>query len=203
MPTAEIQPLSPGLWIWQDYDPQIKTELFSTALRAQSGLYLVDPIPLPDAEITKLSASGPIGGIFVTNANHQRAAPEYSERLSVPLFAHGDAFGGSKPTHFQSLAGDAAIKSDLEAIEIEGAAPGEIALYHAANGGTLIFGDAVINFEPYGFTFLPKKYCRNEKQMRSSLRQLLEKPDERMLFAHGTPILSGATSRLRQLLESQ
>ena len=85
----------------------------------------------------------------------------------------------------------------------EGAVAGEIALYQPSNRGTLIVGDALINFEPHGFTFLPRKYCQNEKQMRHSLRQLVSRPAERILFAHGTPILSGATARLQQLLESQ
>ena len=88
-------------------------------------------------------------------------------------------------------------------IEIEGAAPGEIALYQSANGGTVIVGDTLINFDPYGFTLLPKKYCENQKRMRSSLGKLLNKPAARMLFAHGMPILSNATERLRLLLESQ
>jgi hypothetical protein len=86
---------------------------------------------------------------------------------------------------------------------MEGAVAGEIALYHPSNGGTLVVGDALINFEPRGFTFLPRKYCENEKKMRSSLRQLLAKPAERLFFSHGTPILSGATDRLRQLLEAK
>jgi len=87
-------------------------------------------------------------------------------------------------------------------IAIEGAAPGEIVLHYASNGGTLIVGDALINFEPYGFTFLPGKYCSNEKEMRRSLRKLLDYKAERILFAHGTPILSGASDRLQKLLDS-
>ena len=86
-------------------------------------------------------------------------------------------------------------------IEIEGAVDGEIALYHADNRGTFIVGDALINWDPYGFAFLPRKYCLNEKRMRRSLRQLLARPAERILFAHGTPLLSGASARLRQLLD--
>jgi glyoxylase-like metal-dependent hydrolase (beta-lactamase superfamily II) len=93
------------------------------------------------------------------------------------------------------------IANQLEVITIDGAPPGEIALYHSPNGGTLILGDALINFEPYGFTFLPQKYCRNQKEMRRSLRKLLGLEVERMLFAHGTPLLSGASGRLRQLLD--
>jgi glyoxylase-like metal-dependent hydrolase (beta-lactamase superfamily II) len=67
------------------------------------------------------------------------------------------------------------------------------------DGGTVIVGDALINFEPYGFTFLPAKYCSNQKQMLRSLRRLLDYKAKRMLFAHGTPILSGTTERLQAL----
>ena len=93
------------------------------------------------------------------------------------------------------------IGDGLESITIEGAAPGEIALYHAADGGTLVVGDTLINFDPYGFTFLPDKYCEDPRQMRHSLRKLLRYNAERILFAHGMPILSGAHGRLRQLLD--
>jgi len=85
-------------------------------------------------------------------------------------------------------------------IEIEGAAAREIALYHPKDGGTLIFGDALINFEPYGFSLLPQKYCLNQKRMRRFLRKLLLPPIERMLFAQGIPTLFGAAARLRKLL---
>jgi glyoxylase-like metal-dependent hydrolase (beta-lactamase superfamily II) len=87
-------------------------------------------------------------------------------------------------------------------IRIEGAAAGEMVLHYAPDGGTLIVGDALINVEPYGFTFLPAKYCSNEKEMRRSLQKLLDYKAERMLFAHGTPILSGASDRFRGLLGS-
>ena len=84
---------------------------------------------------------------------------------------------------------------------IGGAAPGEIALYSSGEDGTLIMGDALIHFEPYGFTFLPPKYCTNFKEMRKSLRDLLTYDVKRMLFAHGMPIVANANRRLRQLLD--
>ena len=203
MPAAatELTPLCPGIWIWEDYDPDLRTDLFSSALATAAGLYLVDPISLAKSELTRLSETKPIAGIVVTNANHARSACEYSERLTVPIFAHARAFADAKPARFTAVENASLIGGELEVIAIEGAAAGEIALYHASNGGSLIVGDALINFEPYGFTFLPRKYCLNEKQMRNSLHQLLTRGAERILFAHGTPILSGATARLRQLLE--
>jgi glyoxylase-like metal-dependent hydrolase (beta-lactamase superfamily II) len=87
-------------------------------------------------------------------------------------------------------------------IAIEGAAAGEIALHYVPDGGTFIIGDALIDFEPYGFTFLPGKYCTNEKEMRRSLAKLLDYKADRILFAHDTPILAHASDRLRGLLDS-
>jgi glyoxylase-like metal-dependent hydrolase (beta-lactamase superfamily II) len=89
---------------------------------------------------------------------------------------------------------------NLLAIEIPGGPEGEAAIYDARDGGSLIVGDALINFEPYGFAFLPKKYCMDEKQMHRSLRRLLDYDFERMLFAHGTPIMQSARKKLEQLL---
>ena len=203
MLSPEIHRLSDRLWVWQHYDPAVKAELFSSAILTSSGLYVVDPIPLAEDSLRELSQVGPIAGIIVTNANHHRSVGQYSDRFSVPVFAHPNAFPDSKPNRFNEVIGASPIGGDLEVIEIDGAVAGEIALHEPSNGGTLIIGDALINFEPDGFTFLPRKYCENEKQMRQSLTQLLTCPAERMLFAHGTPILSGATNRLRELLDSQ
>jgi hypothetical protein len=185
----EIIAVSPGVFFWQAYDPQIKAELFSTALQSASGIVIIDPIPLKKDQLEGLCARGPIAGIFVTNENHDRAAAEFAARLEVPIH---DARGiGSS------------ISSDLTAIPIAGGPCGETALHLDRDGGTLVIGDALINFDPYGFTFLPPKYCSDAKLMRESLSTLLEFRFERMLFAHGTPLVSAARPRLEELLKSQ
>jgi hypothetical protein len=200
---TEFHQLSPGLWSWQTYDSSVKADLFSSAFSSSAGLWIVDPIPLPEAQLSQVSEAAPIIGIVVTNANHQRSARAYSDLFSAPIFAHKDAFPDARPTRLTEVTDSAVIGGEWEVIGIEGAVAGEIALYHSSGGGTFIIGDAIINFEPYGFSFLPRKYCLNEKQMRNSLRQLLARPAERLLFAHGTPILSGGGARLAELLEAR
>ena len=197
--TCELIPVTSSLLIWQSYDPAAKADLFSTAITNHNGSFLIDPIPLGDAALAQLLNAGPVSGIIVTNRNHLRAAGDFADRFSIPTFAHPNTFP-NETFPCTKVTDGGTICGELDVIGIEGAAAGEIVLHHSANGGTLFISDALINCEPYGFTFLPRKYCLNEKKMRRSLRKLLAHKTERIFFAHGPPILSRAGERLRQLL---
>lgn len=198
----EFHQIQAGLSIWHGYDNAVKADLFSTAISANDGIFLVDPIQLEEAALAQMLRKDSVVGIILTNSNHFRATDNYLRRFSVPLFAHRDSVSTVPPIHFCEITDEKMTVGELEVTVIDGAARGEIALYHAASGGTLVIGDALINFEPYGFTFLPEKYCQDPRQMRNSLRKLLRFNAERILFAHGMPILSGASERLRQLLQA-
>jgi len=182
----EIELVAPGLRFWRVYDPAVKAELYSTAITIAESTYLIDPVPLAPDALVELNSQSVIAGVIVTNENHQRAAAEFADKFDAPIYS-----GGSQP-----------FPPGLTAVQIDGAVAGEIAVHSKAAGGIVIMGDALINFEPYGFTFLPAKYCSNVKAMRHSLPKLLDFSFERMLFAHGTPILMGARRRLEQLLEN-
>lgn len=197
---SETVSVAPGVRIWQAYDPAVKADLFSTAIATKDGFYLVDPIPLEDEVLAELVGEGSIAGIIVTNANHLRAASHFAQRFSVPIFARSQSILNEPWPDFREVGDGGSIGDELRVIGVDGAAPAEIVLYHMPNGGTLVVGDALINFEPYGFNFLPGKYCSNEEEMWRSLRKLLAAPAERMLFAHGTPLTSHAHDRLQRLL---
>jgi hypothetical protein len=203
MPVAcDLYQPFPGLFFWQYYDSKIKAELCSSAILASEKTYLVDPILLEASQLDRLCRKAPPAGVIVTNENHVRASEYYSKELSVPILARRATFRGKKPPEFVEIAGGTKICAELEVIAIQGAVAGEIALYHPLKGGTLIVGDALINFDPPGFAVLPRKYCLDEKRLRQSLCERLTGPAERMLFAHGTPILSGANAHLQRLLET-
>ncbi len=200
VPAAELQLLSPGLRVWSAYDPEVKAELWSTAIQLDDRLYLVDPIPLRSAARAELTAPASICGVFITNANHARAVADFAARSGAAVMA--------APATASTLwdlevvlveAGDRAGEQ-IEVIEIAGAGEGEIALHFQGDGGALVLGDALINFGSDGFAFLPAKYCQDQKLMRRSLRQLLDFSFERLLFAHGVPIVSSARRKLETLL---
>src|SRR6266700_6339975 len=188
--------------VWHGYDSAVKAELYSTCLGTSDGTYLIDPIPFEREALSELIGANCVAVIIVTNGNHHRASAEFAEKFSAPLFGRTEALRNKAARELKRVTDGDEISEELRAIGIEGAADGEIALHYAADGGTFIIGDALINFEPYGFAFLPAKYCSNQKQMRRSLRKLLDHRAQRMLFAHGTPILSDASQKLRALLDS-
>jgi hypothetical protein len=197
-PAAEFHQVTNDLVVWQAYEPEVKAELTACAVRSPHGWVFIDPIPLEVVAMGELTASTRVVGIVLTNGNHERAAAVYRERFSAPVFAHSEAAAEFSLKIDEHLAGGATVLETLRVITIQGAAKGEIAL-HGTN--TVIVGDALINLEPYGFTFLPDKYCLDAKQMRGSLRKLLQFPFQVMTFAHGLPLVSGAKQRLEQLLQ--
>ena len=196
----ELQQVNSRLWLWQAYEPQVKSDLFSSALLDADGLTLIDPIPLTPSALTELTDKARIARILVTNSNHLRAAVDFSVDFGVPIFS--DAQISEKIAGADSMLIDKSkpIASSITPLAIDGAAPGETAFHFEGDGGTIAFGDALLHLEPYGFALLPAKYCSDHKAMRRSLRQLLDWPFERLLFAHGMPILSGARVRMEALL---
>lgn len=201
MPVAqEIDQVAPGILIWQSYDPAVKADLFSTAMETPSGTYLIDPIALEADVIGDLEARRKVRGIVVSNENHERATRQFAEKFSAPVYLHPAVGQVIALPRAVELRDNDPFSPGLTAVAIDGGPAGEIALHYDANGGTMVVGDALINFEPYGFALLPARYCSDFKLMRRSLPKLLDYAFERMLFAHGTPILSRAHGRLAELL---
>jgi len=201
-PVSDFDGIASNIAIWHAYDPEVKAELYSICLATGAGTYLVDPIFLQHEAFDEMIGSGPVAGIVLTNSNHHRAAAQFAQQFSVPIFAHPETFPNDQTGQLTLVTDGDEICDGLRVIGIEGAPLGEIVLHYGVDGGTLIVGDTLINLQPYGFTFLPAKYCSNQKQMRRSLRKLLAYKAKRILFAHGTPILSAASERLRALLNS-
>jgi hypothetical protein len=196
----ESQQITPALHLWQSFDPSVKTDLFSTAALVGHALFIIDPIPLAPKPWRELNFGGQLTAILVTNANHVRSSADLAQAAKVPVYCAPEAAGEFGALEIVPLSQGMEIAASVSAIALEGAVPGEFAFHFAGDGGTIVVGDALIHLGPYGFSLLPAKYCQNQKKLRRSLRQLLDWSFERLLFAHGTPLLSGARERLETLL---
>jgi hypothetical protein len=200
-PLAEFDRLSASLFVWHRHDPEVKADLFSTGLGTAAGIFLIDPFAVDMASLADAIGGAKVAGIVLSNANHARSCVEFAEKFAVPIFALHEGQAALHLAAVTEITDGTRLSDEVTVVNIEGAASGEIALHCASEGGTAIIGDALINFGAHGFTFLPGKYCSNARLMRRSLRRLLDYRFERLLFAHGMPILEGARSRLEELLD--
>ena len=193
-----LQHVVDDVWIWHAFDPRVKTELFSTVIRAAHGWVVLDPIDLTESAWGTLTRLGPVAAIVLTNGNHCRASVRFRQRLGAGIFAHPDAVGELECPVDATLREGNRVGGSLEWIELRGAGPGEVALFD--DRGRLHVGDALVNLESTGFVLLPEKYCLDAVQLRQSLRLLKGRRVEWMTFAHGLPLREGAQSRLDGLL---
>lgn len=201
-PDLEIDRICPSLLSWHRYAPDVKADLFSTAVLSKAGAYLIDPIAIGSDELRTGLSPAAIAGVVVTNENHARASGELAAAFGVPVYTHAATRAALELEDATIIADGDEFAAGLRATAIDGAPAGEIAIHAAPDGGSLIIGDALINMGSYGFAFLPAKYCVNQKQMRRSLRKLLDYEFKRIVFAHGLPIVVRAKERLAQLLET-
>lgn len=197
----EFHDLGHGLFEWSAYDPNVKVELHAHALVSDGTLVCIDPIPLrreAREELFAVTEVSRVGAILLTNGNHARAAEEFRRRFRAPVWAHAEALDALREDGLEAVEGG---NGGLKGLALPGFGPGEVAYFHPADGGTLFIGDALINLpSPNGFSVLPDKYCADPRLGRESLRQLLGWNFTRMLFAHGTPVMSGARAKLEALL---
>lgn len=194
----EFHQVRAGLYVWQMFEPSVKCDVSSTALRLERGMVFVDPIPLAREALAELTGMVNPLGIVLTNGNHERAATAYREAFSVPLLAHAAAAAEFEIEVDRKLAEGEPVFDELRVIELPGAVAGEIALL--GPNGVLVVGDALINLEPAGLSVLPDKYCTDPPMLRAALQKLLRCEFEVMTFAHGLPLVARARQRLETLL---
>jgi hypothetical protein len=200
-PVEEFQVLETGVFFWHGYEPAVKADLFSLALRIGSELIFIDPISLSKDAMWELVGDAIPAGVVLTNANHARAAEDIREQFDIPIHLHEEVGDSCEIKNWRPLVGESGQVMGLDYLHLPGAPPGEIALFHSATK-FLVIGDALINAESYGFSLLPKKYTSDFKLMQASTRRLLRFDFDKIAFAHGFPITSQARARLEQLLAS-
>jgi hypothetical protein len=193
LPTAtSFAEIAPGIFRWAAFSPFHKVELTSQAVLTATGLMVFDPIPLVEPQLARLRALAGRASIVLTNGNHERLAGMWARRWAVaPLSRMPGLFPpGLAVAEWRDRDG-------WRASLLRGGAPGETVFLH--EGLSLgVFGDAVVNLPERRLELLPAKYCTDPAALRISLAGL--PAFERAVFAHGQPLLSGASAKVASLL---
>ena len=194
----EFHQVTPNLFVWQAYEPAVKCDLTSAALRIDDRLILIDPIPLASEALDELLGAGSPALIVSTNANHARGADSFRKRFGIKMVAHRDAASGLDVAADAFIDEGAQLLDGVDVCLVPGGSLGEIALKF---GDIVCLGDAVIHLPDHGFALLPDKYCADTKLLRQSLRNLLRWEFTVLTFAHGLPLTTQARGRLASLLD--
>ena len=200
----DVREIAPGLWRWTAPHPEWtpsdaeagdgwEQDVACVYLEAADSTVLIDPlIPSADDErerfLKHLDADvervGRPVAILLTTESHRRSAPELAERYGVEIWAHPAGSHATLPDGVAAL--DAAV---------------EVALWIPAHAA-LVVGDILLGAGEGELRVCPDSWLRpwSPADVRERLRPLLDLPLERILVAHGEPVLDGAHAALARAL---
>ncbi len=196
-----IRLLNREIATWWSYKTAVKCRCYSQACVHQNNLTLIDPFyPKSKKDWIGILALGQPTLIILTNGNHEREAAAIKKELHIPIACSEGA------VHELSFRPDIILDGRMQIhgirpIPIEGAGPGELALF-CQNHQALFIGDALINLADTGLCCLPDKYASDPKSLRKSIQNLCDYSFRLACFAHGDPLESNARSTILKLIAS-
>ncbi len=196
--------LLPDLYTWTAYHERIQREVSSYFVTGEAAT-LVDP-KLPEGGIEAIGEIGRPQAIVLTNRHHLRDSERLAEAFDCPILCHEDGLhefsdGGPSVTPFRF---GEELRPGVEALELGAITPEETALHIDVGSGAMAFADAIIR---YGgeIGFVPDLLIGDDPEavkrgVRQSVRRLLERDFDTVLFAHGDPIVSGGKAVLERFV---
>lgn len=200
----KLREVVPGVLRWSVADDRIGgVESDAYAVQDNTGLTLVDPLPLARAALRDL---GTIQAIALTAACHQRSAWRYRRLLAAPVHAPARVPVGDRPGQLleepdQRYEDAANLPGGLVAVHAPGPALDMYALWHPPTGA-LFVSDLLMHEGAGAPAFVPGEYQDDPALTRRSVRALHDRLAVRVLcFGHGPPITSGAREALARALD--
>jgi len=196
-PPLEATPVGEHAFVWHRFAPEVKVDLWSTAVRQADAWWVIDPVGAPEEIIfPKCWPRCPPQAVLLTSENHLRDAVVWHAILGCNI---------SAPPEMQTGYGDVpGIIFELppnapEQVPLPGGALGERAFWFETCA-LLVVGDAIINLPELPLSLLPDKYCEDPALLPRSLQHLDRLKPLAVTFAHGPPLVGGAAcARLREV----
>lgn len=191
--------IAPGIFHWTAEHPDIHMRVSS--YYAEPAGIVIDPLEPSDGFGFFESRDLAPQQVVLTSALHWRHSDRFAERFGATVRAPASGLhrwereGRSADPY---APGDE-IAPGVRAVEIGGIAPDDMALHIELGAGAVAFADGLIRMGGV-LGFVPANLWgdpRPEQQaVRDSLRGLLDREFDTLLFAHGDPLASGGHAAL-------
>jgi glyoxylase-like metal-dependent hydrolase (beta-lactamase superfamily II) len=196
-----MEEIRSGLWHWKAMHPKLEIEVSSYYV-AGSGT-LIDPM-LPPEGVEWFREHGGPRRVVLTNRHHYRQSDAFRTELGCPVLCHEAGLhefeAGPEVEGFRF--GDP-VAPGIVALEVGAICPEETALHIDLGDGLLSFADGLINHGELGFVpdwLLGDDPDGVKRGLQDSLRALLDRDFDGLLFAHGDPLLCGGKRALEQFV---
>jgi glyoxylase-like metal-dependent hydrolase (beta-lactamase superfamily II) len=199
---VNLHEVAPGLWYWTAPHPDWHgatdwpEEVGCVCYRAPAATVLIDPLLPSDEEEALFELVDNLGlpvEVLLTASWHKRDAEAVAARYGTTVWAHARARQQLDfPTRSDGL------PDGVHAFTPEGDREGQVA-FHIPEHETLVVAELFMGAGG-GLRLYPSPTVRDLDAFRRSLRTLLDLPIERVLVAHGDPVLSGGRGRIAAAL---
>jgi glyoxylase-like metal-dependent hydrolase (beta-lactamase superfamily II) len=192
-----VEEVVPGVWYWQVSDDRIGGYVSSAhAVRASSGIVLIDPLPLATDVLIGL---GDFTAICLTTSSHQRSTWRLRRELGVRVWAPAASKEVEEEPDERYSEGDE-LPSGLRPIFTPGAGTTQHSLLLDREGGVLFTPDLFVHPVGQELAMIPAEYAHDPEQARQTAERLLELDFAVLCTGHGAPVTDDPKSAIRAAL---
>ena len=197
-----MKPILPGIATWSWFSEEKQLNFNGHLLDVGEHRILVDPPPLSDDDLSKLSNAGQVDYILLTNRDHERESAAYKDALNTRVYVPQADAPEMSVTSDKTFVDGELLPGGIWVIHLsDQKSPGESALFIQQGRGVLIVGDALLGKPEGSVSMLPAEKYADPAKAREGLRRLLKYNFDSLLVGDGTSILTGAKAVVAKALE--
>ena len=197
-----MKPILPGIATWSWFSEEKQLNFNGHLLDVGEHRILVDPPPLSDPDLTKLTNAGQLDYILLTNRDHERESATYKSALNTRVYVPQADAPEMSVTPDKTFVDGELLPGGIWVIHLsDQKSPGESALFLQQGRGILIVGDALLGKPEGAVSMLPAEKYADPAKAREGLRRLLKYDFDSLLVGDGTSILTGAKAVVAKALE--
>ena len=197
-----MKPILPGIATWSWFSEEKQLNFNGHLLDVGEHRILVDPPPLSDDDLSKLSNAGQVDYILLTNRDHQRESAAYKDALNTRVYVPQADAPEMSVTPDKTFVDGELLPGGIWVVHLSNQkSSGESALFIQQGRGILIVGDALLGKPEGSVSMLPAEKYADPAKAREGLRRLLKYNFDSLLVGDGTSILTGAKAVVAKALE--